>query len=200
MVGGKRKENYHDSLGIDHSQPLKNLYGETLVKCRLRDGDNSGSWDSEGKCSELGGGVHQICFKLNSSTKDFSSVTGQSNWSSKNRLTDLNVETNQHCMCLGAWALYKAKQDAGTLDNTSGELVCDSIPEVALSTSYVGKWSTWNGNELSDQIVNGVNSLFTQCYDSESNSSKKEYLRNKYCNFAAENDSLKNSDVYTNNC
>ena len=197
---GGSLENYHNTLGIDHSQPLKNLYGETIQPCKLRENDQRGSWDSDGLCSELGGGVHQICFRLNESTKNFSSDTGQSNWSAEDRLKNLDVKTNQHCMCLGAWALYKAKQEAGNLENTSGELVCDSIPEVALSESYVGKWSTWNGNELSNQIVNGVNSLFTQCYESENNNAKKDYLKNKYCDFAVKNESLKKSDVYTKNC
>ena len=31
-----------------------------------------GSWDTEGKCSELGGGVHQICVKnISNNTKIF---------------------------------------------------------------------------------------------------------------------------------
>ena len=31
-------------------------------------------------------------------------------------------------MCLGAWALYKAKQDKNLIDKTDNELVCESIP------------------------------------------------------------------------
>ena len=78
-------------------------------------------------------------------------------------------------MCLGAWALFKAKQDAGTLKNTSGELVCDSIPEVALSESYIGNWNTWNGNELPNQIKNGVNAIYEQC-GKRANVEQKAYL------------------------
>ena len=52
-----RLERYHNTLGIDHSKPLKNLYGETLKPCKLRENDQQGSWDSDGLCSELGGGV-----------------------------------------------------------------------------------------------------------------------------------------------
>lgn len=206
-MSGGLIENYHGTLGIDHNKPLLNLYGETLKSCRLDENDNRGSWDENGLCSEIGGGVHQICFKLNidednvnNDTSNFSSYTGQSDWSLKDRLEDLNLKKNQHCMCLGAWALYKAKQDKGSIAKTNGELVCDSIPEIALSKSYVNKWSTWNGNELPKQIVNGVNSMFSQCYDKENKQNKKKYLKNKYCNFASKVKSLKNSNTYKNYC
>ena len=48
---------------------------------------------------------------------DFSTQTGQGPWS-QDRVG------NNHCMCLGAWALYKAK---GKGDGD--ELQCDSIPD-----------------------------------------------------------------------
>ena len=51
---------------------LLNIYGEELKPCRNNDSDNNGSWDSQGYCSELDGGVHQICFNVNESTKKFS--------------------------------------------------------------------------------------------------------------------------------
>ena len=41
---------------------LENIYNEPLKKCGTSS-MSSGSWDSQGKCSELGGGVHQICVK-----------------------------------------------------------------------------------------------------------------------------------------
>ena len=45
---------------------------------------SSGSWDESGKCSELGGGVHQICIKdIANSAQGFSSSTGQSDWSNQ---------------------------------------------------------------------------------------------------------------------
>ena len=53
-------------------------------------------------------------------------------------------------MCLGAWALYKAKGKG-----TGDELLCDAIPENALSVDYIKKWNTWNGYELPDQIKKG---------------------------------------------
>ena len=150
---------------------MKNIYGKRLQPCQLYSDDNNGSWDPEGYCSELGGGVHQICFKVDKSTKNFSKDTYQSNWSHQR----LN---NNHCMCLGAWSLYKARQNNNEISNTSNELKCDAIPEVALSSNYISKWNRWNGHELPNQIVNGINSLVTQC----SNKSDKEgnqYLHNK---------------------
>ena len=144
---------------------LKNIYGKPLQKCKQNfDDKNIGSWDNSGYCSEKDGGVHQICFKVTDNTSNFSTETGQSDWS-KNRVG------NNHCMCLGAWALYKAKNNGD--DN---ELVCDSIPDMSLSTDYVKNWNKWNGNELPNQIIKGVDSLVKQCY----NKNKNDYLKNKY--------------------
>ena len=81
-------------------------------------------------------------------------------------------------MCLGAWSLYKARQNNNEISNTSNELKCDAILEAALSSNYISKWNRWNGHELPNQIVNGINSLVTQC----SNKSDKEgnqYLHNR---------------------
>ena len=107
---------------------MLNIYGESLEKCRedLNSSDQRGSWDSNGYCSELGGGVHQICFDVNSATKDFSTDTNQSNWS-------LEREGKNHCMCIGAWALYKAKQEEGSISPTTNELKCESIPEISIT-------------------------------------------------------------------
>ncbi len=152
----------------EHFTNLKNIYGELLKPCRINSNDTNGSWDSQGLCSEKGGGVHQICFNVTDDTSDFSISTGQSNWSKQ------RVNKN-HCMCLGAWALYKAKNKGN--DN---ELVCDSIPDMALSKDYIDKWNKWNGNEVPNQIVKGVDSLVKQCYIKEKNQKKKDYLKKKY--------------------
>ena len=144
---------------------LKNIYGEPLKKCKqIFHKKNEGSWDDEGYCSEQGGGVHQICFSVDDDTADFSKQTGQTEWSTAR-------VGNNHCMCLGAWALYKAK---GKGNNK--ELVCDSIPDMSLNPNYVGNWNTWNGNELDDQIIDGVDSMVLQCY----NKKNSNYLREKY--------------------
>lgn len=162
----------YSSINFNTHESLLNIYGEPLKPCQNNKNDKRGSWDNRGYCSERGGGVHQICFNVNESTKDFSSSTKQSNWS-ESRLG------NNHCMCLGAWALYKARQDAGDISQTQNELVCESIPEMALNSKYISNWNTWNGNELPQQIRNGVDSLYKQCYD-KGNESQKKFLKDKY--------------------
>ena len=154
LVGKKPSKSGHSEL--------KNIYGEPLQKCKT--GVSPGSWDGEGYCSERGGGVHQICFGVDEDNKDFSSDTGQSNWSH-------DRVGNNHCMCLGAWALYKAKNKG-----TDNELVCESIPDMALSKDYIDNWNTWNGIQLDDQIIDGVDSLVKQCY----NKQKSDYLKEQY--------------------
>ena len=157
---------------IVNDSNLLNIYGEPLKPCRNNVNDMKGSWDKNGYCSEVGGGVHQICFKVNDETKDFSVKTKQSNWS-EGRLG------NNHCMCLGAWALYKARQDNNDINSTNNELVCESIPEMALNPRYINKWSKWNGHELDNQIKNGVDALYNQCYK-KANDKQKTFLKNKY--------------------
>ena len=55
-----------------------NLYGEPLSECRASVADQSGSWMWDGKCTELGGGVHQIW--MDQLPADFSVTTGQNAW------------------------------------------------------------------------------------------------------------------------
>ena len=139
----------------DTHSSMVNIYGEPLKKCRSEENspDTRGSWDDQGFCSEIGGGVHQICFAVDENTVDFADDTHQGeNW------TVGRINKN-HCMCIGAWALYKAKQQMGTLSETFNELQCDAIPKVTLTDNYLNTWATWNGNELSGQIVHGVNKL-----------------------------------------
>ena len=98
-------------------------------------------------------------------------------------------------MCLGAWALYKAKQDQNLINRTIDELKCESIPEMALEERYINKWNSWNGHELPNQVVNGVNYLFDQCYN-EGNDEQKQYLLNKYNDFTNGRSEFSNTDVY----
>lgn len=183
LIGGKNDNNYSNS---DNS--LKNIYGEPLEKCRKYETDNNGSWDNEGFCSEKGGGVHQICFDVNEDSEDFSKDTGQSDWS-KNR------KGKNHCMCLGAWSLYKAKQNNELIDETYDELTCEAIPEISLNENYVQNWNTWNGNELDDQIIDGVNSLMEQCYK-KGNEKQKKFLQNKYNILTKSRTEFHNTDIY----
>ena len=181
-----KKENY-DNNG------LLNVYNEPLKKCGLS-GMSRGSWDSNGLCSEKGGGVHQICIQNIADTTDgFSKKTGQSNWS-ENRGKD------NHCVCLGAWSLYNAKG----YNNRNKVLKCDAIPKMSLSNDYVSKfsegWNKWNGLELNNQIVNGVESLVKDCYEPNDPNPKYLNLRNNYCDFAKENKELSETDFYKNMC
>ena len=66
-------------------------------------------------------------------------------------------------MCLGAWALYKARQEKSEIPQTNNELICEAIPETSLEQQYIKKWSEWNGYELPNQIKDGINSLYKQC-------------------------------------
>lgn len=184
LVGKK----FIDEIEEIFHKDLKNIYGEPLKKCQKYSDDQRGSWDNEGYCSERGGGVHQICFDVRNESQNFSKNTGQSDWSKE------RVGKN-HCMCLGAWSLYKAKQNNNIIDDTDNELNCEAIPEISLSEGYIGNWNTWNGNELDDQIVDGVNSLMEQCYR-KGNESQKKYLKNKYYSLTNSRSEFHNTEVY----
>lgn len=152
---------------------LLNVYGEPLQPCRKNHNDSKGSWDYNGYCSEMDGGVHQICFNVDDSTKHFSKHTYQSEWS-KTR------QEKNHCMCLGAWALYKARQEKSQIPETNNELICEAIPETSLEPHYIKKWSKWNGYELPNQIKHGIESLYKQCSDKTNNEIQKKFLKDKY--------------------
>ena len=164
-----------NNLEFYKKQPMmKNIYGEPLKKCQKYSTDYNGSWDKNGYCSEKDGGVHQICFAVDESTVDFANDTHQGeNW------TETRLNKN-HCMCIGAWALYKAKQEEGSIPVTNDELQCDAIPKVSLTDAYLNTWATWNGNELPGQIVHGVNKLVEQCYEKAENESQRTHLRDLY--------------------
>ena len=177
-----KKENF--------TEPMLNIYNEPLKECGTPSMTN-GSWDSNRKCSELTGGVHQICIKnIAKNTKNFSKQTGQSNWSDKRG-------NNNHCVCLGAWSLYN------TQNKPENVLKCDAIPKASLSINYVSKfsegWNKWNGLELKDQIKNGVEALFKNCYNTK-NIKKSKNLKKNYCTFAKKVDILKKSNLYKNIC
>ena len=169
--------------------PLFNIYGEPLLACRSEgSSDMLGSWNHEGLCNETGGGVHQICVDVNK-TPGFSSSTGQGDWSDGRK-------GKNHCMCLGAWALYKARQDLGEIPHTEDELKCSAIMDHALSEKYISKWNTWNGNEVPNQIVSGVNSLVEQCYR-KGNTKQKQKLKQLYYNLTEDKPEF-NKSIFRN--
>jgi len=174
-----------------YNQNTLNIYDEPLKSCGSPNMSN-GSWDNNYKCSETGGGVHQICIKnIAKNTRNFSKLTGQSDWSDKRG-------NDNHCVCLGAWSLYNKK------NNTNNNVLkCDAIPKISLSKNYISKfsegWNKWNGLELQDQIKHGVESLVNNCY--QSNDPKSEKLKINYCNFARDIKALNtNSSLYNNLC
>ena len=54
LIFNFKKDNFESNL--------LNIYDEPLTPCGTPE-MSSGSWDSNGLCSEKGGGVHQICIK-----------------------------------------------------------------------------------------------------------------------------------------
>lgn len=179
-------------------QGMVNIYDEPLAPCREGNMSN-GSWDSAGKCSELGGGVHQICVKeIATNAKGFSSRTGQSNWSDQRG-------TANHCVCLGAWSLYNDPENtAGRMSNKEKILKCEAIPKNALSDNYVSRfsegWNKWNGLEINDQIVHGVEKLMENCHHNSVPAAKRNKLRQNYCNFARNHEVLRNRPLYRRHC
>ena len=170
-----------------------NLYGTSLEPCQTQ-GDTRGSGDHEGKCSETDGGVHQICMKVDARNQDFAKDTGQgSNWS-KERVG------KKHCMCLGAWSLYKERQKLGEIPETSKELQCESISQISLSDRYTGKWNTWNGHEKPQQIVSGITHMVDQCYQRGKTKEQTQYLKDLYCDLTKDKQEFHNTRLYQQLC
>jgi hypothetical protein len=96
----------------------------------------TGSWDSEYKCSERNGGVHQICIeRIAETTNKFSLNTGQTDWST-------GRGADNHCVCLGAWSMYVARKNKNQIsDDGQRQLKCDAIPRIALTKNYVKNFS-----------------------------------------------------------
>ena len=180
---------------FQNAETMLNIYNQPLKAC----GDSSmssGSWDTEGKCSELDGGVHQICIKnISQSTPEFSDKTGQSDWSNQRG-------TYNHCVCLGAWSLYQAQEKTAE-SRDKKVLKCDAIPQAALTEKYVSKfsegWNKWNGLELKDQIKKGVEALVDNCYP-VAEPQKAEELKKNYCKFAEKVPVLQDGKSYAKLC
>jgi hypothetical protein len=96
----------------------------------------TGSWDSEYKCSEPNGGVHQICIeRIAETTNKFSLNTGQTDWST-------GRGADNHCVCLGAWSMYVARKNKNQIsDDGQRQLKCDAIPRIAMTKNYVKNFS-----------------------------------------------------------
>lgn len=158
---------------------MLNLYGEPIQNCRIDLDDAGGSWDrANGTCNELGGGVHQICATLQ---KEFSTHTGQSDWSKARA-------GKPHCLCLGAFALHTAKHRLKKGPEKQLDVHCSAIPRNALSAGYVNKWATWNGHELPDQIVHGVDALVRTCQTQTTSPQHQKHLQKITCDLIQHQD------------
>lgn len=192
-----------------------NIYGEPLQICKSQndESDRDGSFEDGGYCTELGGGVHQLCFKIKEESQDFAKNTRQSyNWSAdrlckkrdKNGNCIEKLESNNHCMCLGAYSLYKNRQINNPIydeitTKTSNELICEAIPETVFNEEYINSWNTWNTNEIPNQIKVGVEEMVKQCSQNIS-SEQKQILINKYCNLASKKSEMKEGKFYKKHC
>ena len=188
LVGFSNKEAFQNG----GKKKILNIYNQPLAQCG-NPKSSSGSWDKNGKCSETGGGVHQICINnISKNAPNFSEKTGQSNWSDKRG-------TENHCVCLGAWSLYAANKNK----INKNVLKCNAIPKMSLSKRYVKKfsegWNKWNGDELTDQVVDGVNTMVKNCYNPKEKN-KAQNLKKNYCNFGRNVKSISKSDFYKRMC
>lgn len=113
--------------------------------------------------------MHQICVRMNEKARYLSRDTGQGDWSQG------RVGQN-HCVCLGAFALHAARKKGEALD-----IQCDAIPAVALTSNYVGKWATWNNATQFNQIQDGIVRLVETCRSNAPNSSQREHLDRLAC-------------------
>lgn len=192
-------EAFVEKRGDQEDPHATNLYDEPLAVCGSP-AMSSGSWDADYRCSERGGGVHQICVRdIAGTAPGFSASTGQTAWSDERK-------GDNHCVCLGAWSLYKAKEKkkrAGGDATKTGVLKCDAIPKASLTDRYARRfaegWTRWNGLEMSDQIKDGVEGLFVQCYD-ESDPRRSSNLRRNFCGFARNHAVLRDGALYSSQC
>ena len=192
-----------------------NIYGEQLAICKSQkdESDRDGSFEDGGYCTELGGGVHQLCFNIKDESKNFAADTKQGyNWS-EDRLCKKRdssgkciklLKSNNHCMCLGAYSLFKNRQIENSrykkkTSKTSNELVCNAIPETVFNKEYISSWNSWNTNEIPNQIKVGVEEMVKQC-SKNINEDQKLYLMNKYCSLAKNKIEMQNSNFYKKNC
>lgn len=135
-----------------HANVKKNVYGTALEECRAQISDFSGSWMDDGTCSEVTGGIHEIC--IEQLPADFSEQTHQSPWSEARA-------GMRHCVCVGAWSLYMT--DAAKHSQNAKQIMphCKAIPETALTERYLNNWKDWNGFPAS--VIKGVGELVTRC-------------------------------------
>mmetsp|Transcript_50180 Transcript_50180/g.112979 ORF Transcript_50180/g.112979 Transcript_50180/m.112979 type:complete len:346 (+) Transcript_50180:75-1112(+) len=148
-----------------------NVYGTALDECRIGD-DSRGSWQDDGTCTEAAGYVHQIC--LESIPADFSTETGQQNWSE-------GRNGARHCVCIGAWSLYMTKEETNPVMPH-----CRAIPATALSPTYIANWKKWyvSGQAYPSDVKVGIGKLVEKCLQDDEalniSNSEKCGLKSKF--------------------
>lgn len=162
-----KDDNEQDAEGVDSEAGTLNIYGEPLKRCDTSGTAVAGSSQSDGTCDETGGGVHSLC--VSALPGNFSSTTGQGDWTE-------SEAGKPWCVCIGAWSLYHAK-------GNDAQAHCDAIPAFVLGKEYIDNWSTWNGDELDDQIVDGIDVLYKQCFKGKSGKALST-LNSNYCSVA----------------
>lgn len=131
---------------------MKNILGYELKTCNTNNNYKLSDSSINGYCYENGGGYHNICINMNPYiSNNFSTITGQSNWS-KDKIG------KNHCICQGAWANYVSR--VGKLPNNI--LKCDAIPEEVL-TDYFNNFKKWNNITVKNQHIKAFNELRNQC-------------------------------------
>ena len=171
ITRNRDKYNKKSLLGVNtNSSDKLNIYGKKLEKCSPNEESGASQMDDK-TCSELDGGVHQICVENIGWGNNFSENTGQSNWSKKRG-------SNNHCVCIGAWGNYSAKFS----EKNDKRLKCDAIPATALDPKYSKKWKTWNQVTRKNQDKYGINELYRQCISQTDDELSKQYLTNLYNN------------------
>mmetsp|Transcript_156284 Transcript_156284/g.291602 ORF Transcript_156284/g.291602 Transcript_156284/m.291602 type:complete len:229 (+) Transcript_156284:22-708(+) len=165
----KRKGGKTNQTSALKRQPPENLYGQPLIECDPS-GYAAGSSNAYGQCDEKTGGIHSLC--VSDLPADFSEVTGQGTWTE-------DEAGKPWCVCIGAWSLYKAEGHTALAH-------CAAIPSFVLDKDYIDNWSTWNGNELDDQIVDGITELYDQCSAQAQDDIQLANFKSYYCRIATQ--------------
>jgi len=163
---------YH--AGSAEDDMMKDLYNKELTAC-----------GKQGHCGIDPPAIHAIC--IVQTPANFSHETKQGDWTA-----DADVAGHHHCVCLGAWSMYvKEEAKEGEKKAAVPDLQCASIPGAILKDDYVDNWATWNGDELPNQIINGLSALFDKCNNDDA------YFKGLFCDFVEKSKKLTSEQIKT---
>lgn len=158
MFAASRERASSDRWGLAGGE--LNMYDKPLLPCGSQ------------KCAPTIQCINAICIRALPS--DFCEQTFQSKRcaaelqqpgvpASEGRFYGRRAESQQpYCVCLGAWSLYVKK------GNEAPVIDCSAIPGTVLSDGYIASWKTWNGKEIQEQEIAGLEKLYDQCNASPS--------------------------------